>query len=34
MAKIEIGSDRAYYPMPCALVGANVAGKANYLTVA
>ncbi|MGA3086765.1 MAG: hypothetical protein ABSE95_18595 [Thermodesulfobacteriota bacterium] len=21
MAKIEIGSDRAYYPRPCALVG-------------
>jgi flavin reductase (DIM6/NTAB) family NADH-FMN oxidoreductase RutF len=34
MAKIEIGSDRIYYPMPCSLVGANVAGKPNYLTVA
>ena len=34
MAKIEIGSDRIYYPMPCALVGANVEGKANFLTVA
>jgi flavin reductase (DIM6/NTAB) family NADH-FMN oxidoreductase RutF len=34
MAKIEISSDRIYYPMPCALVGANVGGKANYLTVA
>ena len=34
MAKIEIGNERAYYPMPCALVGANVDGKANYLTVA
>ncbi len=34
MSKVEIGSDRIYYPMPCSLVGANVAGKANYLTVA
>lgn len=34
MAKIEIGNDRIYYPMPCALVGANVEGKANFLTVA
>lgn len=34
MAKIEIGKGRAYYPMPCSLVGANVGGKPNYLTVA
>lgn len=34
MAKIEIGSDRIYYPMPCALIGANVDGKPNFLTVA
>ncbi|HVN95338.1 MAG TPA: flavin reductase family protein [Syntrophorhabdaceae bacterium] len=34
MAKIEIDSDRVLYPMPCSLVGANVGGKPNYLTVA
>jgi flavin reductase (DIM6/NTAB) family NADH-FMN oxidoreductase RutF len=34
MAKIEMGKGRAYYPMPCSLVGANVAGKPNYLTIA
>ena len=34
MAKVEIDSDRIFYPMPCSIVGANVAGKANYLTVA
>ena len=34
MAKIEIAGGRACYPMPCSLVGANVEGKANYLTVA
>lgn len=34
MGKIEIGKGRVYYPMPCSLVGANVAGKPNYLTVA
>jgi len=34
MAKIEIAPDRVYYPMPCSLVGANVRGKPNYLTVA
>lgn len=34
MAKIETGRDRAYYPMPCSIVGANVEGSANYLTVA
>ncbi len=34
MAKSEIGKGRIFYPMPCSLVGANVAGKPNYLTVA
>ena len=34
MAKIEIDGGRAFYPMPCSVVGANVEGKANYLTVA
>lgn len=34
MAKTEIAGGRAYYPMPCSLVGAKVAGKANYLTIA
>jgi len=34
MAKIEIAGGRACYPMPCSLVGANIAGKPNYLTVA
>lgn len=34
MKKIEIGAGRAYYPMPCSIVGANVGGKPNYLTVA
>jgi flavin reductase (DIM6/NTAB) family NADH-FMN oxidoreductase RutF len=34
MEKIEVAVERLYYPMPCSLVGANVAGKANFLTVA
>jgi flavin reductase (DIM6/NTAB) family NADH-FMN oxidoreductase RutF len=34
MEKIECPTDRMFYPMPCSLVGANVAGKPNYLTVA
>jgi flavin reductase (DIM6/NTAB) family NADH-FMN oxidoreductase RutF len=34
MAKIEIASERICYPMACSLVGANVGGKPNYLTVA
>ena len=34
MKKIEIGADRVHYPMPCSLIGANVEGKPNYLTVA
>jgi flavin reductase (DIM6/NTAB) family NADH-FMN oxidoreductase RutF len=34
MEKMEIGAERAYYPMPCSLVGVNVKGRPNYLTVA
>jgi flavin reductase (DIM6/NTAB) family NADH-FMN oxidoreductase RutF len=34
MGKIEIEKGRVFYPMPCSLVGAKVAGKPNYLTVA
>lgn len=34
MDKIEVPAERLTYPMPCSLVGANVAGKPNYLTVA
>ncbi len=34
MAKVELGKTRFFYPMPCSLVGAKVAGKPNYLTVA
>jgi flavin reductase (DIM6/NTAB) family NADH-FMN oxidoreductase RutF len=34
MQKIEIGADRLHYPMPCSLIGANVDGRPNYLTVA
>ncbi len=34
MAKVELGKGRAYYPMTCALVGATVEGKPNYLTIA
>jgi flavin reductase (DIM6/NTAB) family NADH-FMN oxidoreductase RutF len=34
MAKIQMDDNRIHYPMPCALVGANVEGKANFLTVA
>jgi len=34
MSKVEIGSDRVYYPMPCSIVGANVEMKPNFLTVA
>ncbi|HMK64640.1 MAG TPA: flavin reductase family protein [Thermodesulfobacteriota bacterium] len=34
MEKIEVAPERVYYPMPCSLVGANVSGKPNYLTVA
>ncbi|OPY67343.1 MAG: Flavoredoxin [Syntrophorhabdaceae bacterium PtaU1.Bin034] len=34
MEKMEIGIDAICYPMPCSLIGANVEGKANFLTVA
>jgi flavin reductase (DIM6/NTAB) family NADH-FMN oxidoreductase RutF len=34
MQKIEIAPERVFYPMCCSLVGANVGGKPNYLTVA
>ena len=34
MAKIQVGGHRVHDPMPCALVGANIDGKPNYLTVA
>jgi flavin reductase (DIM6/NTAB) family NADH-FMN oxidoreductase RutF len=32
--KITIGASNALYPMPTVLVGANVNGKPNYLTIA
>jgi flavin reductase (DIM6/NTAB) family NADH-FMN oxidoreductase RutF len=34
MEKIEIGIEATCYPMPCSLVGMNVEGKPNFLTVA
>ncbi len=34
MEKIEVAPERAYYPMPCWLVGTVVDGKPNYLAVA
>jgi flavin reductase (DIM6/NTAB) family NADH-FMN oxidoreductase RutF len=34
MGKIDVGKARVFYPMPCSLVGANVAGKPSYLTAA
>ena len=34
MKKLEIGAKTFLYPMPTTLVGANVRGKPNYLTVA
>lgn len=34
MKKTETGIDAISYPMPCSLVGANIDGKPNYLTVA
>lgn len=34
MGKKEIGAENYLYPMPVSLVGANVSGKPNYLTVA
>jgi flavin reductase (DIM6/NTAB) family NADH-FMN oxidoreductase RutF len=34
MEKIQLSTETVCYPMPCVLVGANVGGKPNYLTVA
>ena len=34
MTKIEIDGGRAFYPMPCSVVGATVEGRANYLAIA
>ena len=34
MDKREVAVERVCYPMPCSLVGANVEGKANYITIA
>lgn len=34
MDKIEVSTDRVCYPMPCSLVGANVGGKATFITIA
>lgn len=34
MDKLTIGAQPLMFPMPTVLVGANVAGKANYMTVA
>ncbi len=34
MEKTELAPGRVPYPMPCSLVGANVSGKPNYLTIA
>ena len=34
MEKIQIKMESIPYPMPCSLVGVNVGGKPNYLTVA
>jgi len=33
MEKADVTLDCFSYPMPCALVGVNVEGKPNYLTV-
>jgi flavin reductase (DIM6/NTAB) family NADH-FMN oxidoreductase RutF len=34
MTKVKLGPQTLLYPMPAALIGAQVAGKANFLTVA
>jgi flavin reductase (DIM6/NTAB) family NADH-FMN oxidoreductase RutF len=34
MEKLEIGTKAFLYPMPATMVGANIRGKPNYLTVA
>jgi len=33
MKKLEIGAKTFLYPLPTTLVGANVRGKPNYLTI-
>ena len=32
--KIELGAKNCLYPLPTVLVGANVNGRANYITIA
>jgi flavin reductase (DIM6/NTAB) family NADH-FMN oxidoreductase RutF len=34
MEKIQLSTETICYPMPCVMVGANVRGKPNFLTVA
>jgi flavin reductase (DIM6/NTAB) family NADH-FMN oxidoreductase RutF len=34
MEKVDVNLNGFSYPMPCTLVGVNVEGKPNYLTVA
>ncbi len=34
MKKLEVGVKNFMYPMPTTLVGADVAGKPNYITIA
>ncbi|MEW6555461.1 MAG: flavin reductase family protein [Actinomycetota bacterium] len=34
MDKIEVSTEMVCYPMPCALLGTQVAGKVNFMTVA
>ncbi|MDR3561605.1 MAG: flavin reductase family protein [Negativicutes bacterium] len=34
MEKVKIGGKTFLYPMPVVIVGANVGGKANYITIA
>jgi flavin reductase (DIM6/NTAB) family NADH-FMN oxidoreductase RutF len=34
MEKIKLSTESVCYPMPCVLVGVNVGGKPNYLTIA
>ena len=34
MEKNKLSTESICYPMPCSLVGANVGGKPNYLTIA
>ena len=34
MEKIKLSTESICYPMPCVLVGVNIGGKPNYLTIA